>query len=146
MKNVEQKWNWHVRVADENSLKSKFCGLCGQALSVFEPAPKTPAAAIDPIATLRRYLPMGMAEKILAQKYRIEGEIRQVTVLFCDLAGYTPKGLKYAASRDLGVIIREPLRGGLLGRKPPPAVSGLARSPGLASQCQDCGECEKKGR
>jgi class 3 adenylate cyclase len=31
-----------------------------------------------------------MAEKILAQRDRIEGEKRQVTVLFCDLAGYTP--------------------------------------------------------
>jgi predicted aldo/keto reductase-like oxidoreductase len=35
------------------------------------------------------------------------------------------KGLKYAASKDLGVIIMEPLRGGLLGRKPPPAVSAV---------------------
>jgi class 3 adenylate cyclase len=69
---------------------SKFCGECGQALSASAPVPKTPAAAPDPIATLRRYLPTGMAEKILAQKDRIEGEKRQVTVLFCDLAGYTP--------------------------------------------------------
>ncbi|MGM0656699.1 MAG: AAA family ATPase [Thermodesulfobacteriota bacterium] len=71
-------------------LKSKFCGLCGQALYISGPAPKTTATVPDHIATLSRYLPMGMAEKILAQKDRIEGEKRQVTVLFCDLAGYTP--------------------------------------------------------
>ena len=45
---------------------------------------------LDPIAKLKRYLPTGLAEKILAQRDRIEGEKRQVTVLFCDLAGYTP--------------------------------------------------------
>ncbi len=69
---------------------SKFCGECGLSLSASAPVPKTPVAPPDPIATLRRYLPTGMAEKILAQKDRIEGEKRQVTVLFCDLAGYTP--------------------------------------------------------
>ena len=53
------------------------------------PSPQVPLP-LDPIAKLKRYLPTGLAEKILAQRDRIEGEKRQVTVLFCDLAGYTP--------------------------------------------------------
>jgi class 3 adenylate cyclase len=75
-----------------NSPGSKFCGECGHAF----PAPAAAATAVqiphplDPIAKLKRYLPTGLAEKILAQRDRIEGEKRQVTVLFCDLAGYTP--------------------------------------------------------
>jgi class 3 adenylate cyclase/tetratricopeptide (TPR) repeat protein len=68
---------------------SKFCLECGYPLT--PPASTSQAPPLlDPIAKLKRYLPMGLAEKILAQRNRIEGEHRQVTVLFCDLAGYTP--------------------------------------------------------
>ena len=71
---------------------SKFCGECGHPLSAPAASAATPQVPLplDPIAKLKRYLPTGLAEKILAQRDRIEGEKRQVTVLFCDLAGYTP--------------------------------------------------------
>ena len=39
---------------------------------------------------LQRYLPKGVTEKILAQKGRIEGERKHITVLFCDLVDFTP--------------------------------------------------------
>lgn len=71
-----------------NPLGSKFCDECGQPISAPALIPH-PLHPPDPVAKLKRYLPMGLAEKILAQKDRIEGEKRQVTVLFCDLAGYT---------------------------------------------------------
>jgi predicted aldo/keto reductase-like oxidoreductase len=35
------------------------------------------------------------------------------------------KGLKYAASKKMGVIVMEPLRGGLLARQPPPEINKL---------------------
>ncbi len=68
---------------------AKFCGQCGHPLSNPVSTPDV-LPPFDPIATLKRYLPTGLSEKILAQRDRIEGEKRQVTVLFCDLAGYTP--------------------------------------------------------
>lgn len=37
------------------------------------------------------------------------------------------EGLKYAASKDLGVIVMEPLRGGALAVAPPPAIDALWR-------------------
>jgi class 3 adenylate cyclase/tetratricopeptide (TPR) repeat protein len=41
------------------------------------------------LAKIQKYLPQGLTEKILAQKNRIEGERKQVTVLFCDIVGFT---------------------------------------------------------
>ena len=44
----------------------------------------------EKIAKIKKYLPKGLTEKILSQKDRIEGERKQVTVMFCDMEGYTP--------------------------------------------------------
>ena len=38
---------------------------------------------------LQRYVPQHLAEKILANRGRLEGERKLVTVLFADLVGYT---------------------------------------------------------
>jgi class 3 adenylate cyclase len=35
-------------------------------------------------------LPKGLSEKILSQKDKIEGERKQVTIMFCDMKGFTP--------------------------------------------------------
>jgi class 3 adenylate cyclase/tetratricopeptide (TPR) repeat protein len=39
---------------------------------------------------IQKYLPQGLVSKILSQKEKIEGERKQVTVMFCDMAGFTP--------------------------------------------------------
>ena len=82
---------------------SKFCNECGTKLStaMIAPASAPPVPPpLDPIAKLKRYLPKGLAEKILAQRDRIEGERRQVTVLFCDLVGYTPAASWFKRNDD----------------------------------------------
>jgi len=38
---------------------------------------------------IQRYLPKGLTDKILSQKDKIEGERKQVTVMFCDMEGFT---------------------------------------------------------
>jgi len=48
------------------------------------------------IDKIQRYMPQGLTEKILAQKCKIEGERKQVTVMFCDMVGYT------ALSEEIG--------------------------------------------
>jgi class 3 adenylate cyclase len=73
----------------ENSPRDIFCGECGQPLDYpAKPIPKEPSFD-EKIAKIQKYLPSGITEKILSQRDRIEGERKQVTVLFTDMAGYT---------------------------------------------------------
>src|SRR6266545_5298732 len=71
------------RCQHDNRAAAKFCEECGAPTGV--PAPATPArfAAPEP------YTPWHLAEKILTSRAALEGERKQVTVLFCDLAGST---------------------------------------------------------
>ena len=57
----------------------RFCGECGKNLS---DSPKT-SAARDP----RAYTPKHLADKILTSRSALEGERKQVTVLFADVKG-----------------------------------------------------------
>src|SRR5262245_5498022 len=71
---------------------SKFCDSCGAALA---------GAATRPAATPRftspeSYTPKHLAEKILTSKAALEGERKQVTVLFADLKG----SMELLADRD----------------------------------------------
>ena len=68
---------------------SKFCNECGHNLALpSEPAPKD-LSLDEKLEKIQKYLPKGIAEKILAQKDKIEGERKQVTVMFCDMEGFT---------------------------------------------------------
>src|SRR5437867_3890302 len=82
------------RCGAENQPTFKFCGQCGTALT----APQPPGAdtgvapeqlAHPPTAKRQGYTPPHLAEKILKARSALEGERRQVTVLFADMAGFT---------------------------------------------------------
>src|SRR5207302_3615066 len=67
----------------------KFCGGCG--------APMTPSAAtVRPSPSPQSYTPKHLAERILTSKAALEGERKQVTVLFADLKG----SMELLADRD----------------------------------------------
>ena len=69
---------------------AKFCNGCGHDLTIpTEPTPKD-LSFEEKIDKIQRYLPKGLTEKILAQRGKIEGERKQVTVMFCDMEGFTP--------------------------------------------------------
>ncbi|MDH3574912.1 MAG: AAA family ATPase [Desulfobacteraceae bacterium] len=72
-----------------NPFKFKFCGECGHNLSQPLAFPPRELSFNEKLEKIQRYLPEGLTEKILTQKERIEGERRQVTVMFCDMEGFT---------------------------------------------------------
>ena len=78
---------------EANRLSAKFCRKCGQPLGHTDAAsPVFPAKFGSP----GTYTPKHLAEKILTSKRALEGERKQVTVLFADLKG----SMELLADRD----------------------------------------------
>ncbi|MEK7879963.1 MAG: adenylate/guanylate cyclase domain-containing protein, partial [candidate division NC10 bacterium] len=65
--------------------EAKFCRKCGHRLTGGAPAPPSDPLVQSP----RQYTPKHLAEKILTSRSALEGERKQVTVLFCDIVGST---------------------------------------------------------
>ena len=73
----------------ENLPQDKFCGECGHNLSIPSEAKPKELSFDEKLAKIQQYLPKDLTQKILAQKDKIEGERKQVTVMFCDMEGFT---------------------------------------------------------
>jgi class 3 adenylate cyclase/tetratricopeptide (TPR) repeat protein len=71
---------------------SKFCDSCGAPLAATQAQP----TASPRFASPESYTPKHLAEKILTSKSALEGERKQVTVLFADLKG----SMELLADRD----------------------------------------------
>jgi len=75
--------------SSENAPENHFCNDCGQNLAL----PVKPIAKElsfdEKLGKIQKYLPKGLTEKILAQRDRIEGERKQITVMFCDMEDFT---------------------------------------------------------
>ncbi|KKK66997.1 hypothetical protein LCGC14_2958480, partial [marine sediment metagenome] len=73
-----------------NSPRFKFCNECGQKINLpAEASPPKDLSFDEKLEKIQKYLPKGITEKILAQRDRIEGERKQITVMFCDMEGFT---------------------------------------------------------
>ena len=89
----------------------KFCGDCGAPLAApSRPEPRVEAnagkAAPTPSRSVQSYTPDYLVRKILRSKNSIEGERKQVTVLFCDLADSTALAERHGAETMHGVLNR----------------------------------------
>ena len=73
-----------------NPAEFKFCGKCGHDLLQASSPSNRELSIDDKISKIKKYLPEGLTEKVLSQRNKIEGERKQVTVMFCDMAGFTP--------------------------------------------------------
>jgi hypothetical protein len=76
-----------------NPKEFAFCGKCGARVAE---APAPPLQGSPAFASPRSYTPQHLAEKILTSKAALEGERKQVTVLFADLKG----SMELLADRD----------------------------------------------
>ncbi len=78
---------------EANRPTAKFCKKCGQRLAL---ADGHVAAPISKFGSPDRYTPKHLAEKILTSRAALEGERKQVTILFADLKG----SMELLAERD----------------------------------------------
>ena len=79
--------------AATNRVGARFCRKCGQRL--LEAASASPVTA-EKFGSVETYTPKHLAEKILTSKSSLEGERKQVTVLFADMKG----SMELLADRD----------------------------------------------
>jgi hypothetical protein len=69
----------------ENPPETNFCDEYGHDF-ILPSEPIVKELSFDEkIDKIQRYLPKGLTEKILSQRDKIEGECKQVTVMFCDI-------------------------------------------------------------
>jgi len=66
-----------------NAVDHKFCKKCGKALT----AAAATSHEVDQFGAPSSYTPKHLAERILTSRAALEGERKQVTVLFADLKG-----------------------------------------------------------
>jgi len=72
-----------------NPLSSKYCSECGHKIVISTGQTSKELSFEEKLAKIQRYLSKDLTQKILAQRDRIEGERKQVTVMFCDMEGFT---------------------------------------------------------
>ena len=75
----------------------KFCGDCGHKLEVAAETSPKDLSFDEKLTKIQKYIPKDLTDKILSQRDRIEGERKQVTVMFCDMESFT------ARSENLGI-------------------------------------------
>jgi class 3 adenylate cyclase/tetratricopeptide (TPR) repeat protein len=87
-----------------NPLGSKFCNKCGHNLTIPVSPVLKELSFDEKLAKIQRYLPQDLTKKILAQKDKIEGERKQVTVMFCDMEGFTSLSEKLGSEETYALM------------------------------------------
>jgi len=88
----------------KNPPQYKFCGECGHSLALPSEPVSRESSLDEKIAKIQKYLPKGLTEKVLAQRNKIEGEHKQVTVMFCDMEGFTALTEKLGPEEAYGIM------------------------------------------
>lgn len=87
-----------------NPGEMSFCGKCGQNLACNAGTLVQATSFQEKLERLQRYLPEGLTEKILAQKNKLEGERKLVTIMFCDMKDFTPLAEKLGPEKTFALM------------------------------------------
>jgi len=97
----------------ENAPGDKFCGECGRPVDPVC-SPVREMTFDEKISKIQKYLPQGLTDKVLSQRDRIEGEKKQVTVMFCDMEKFTtisekigPEGVYFLMDQVYELLIHK---------------------------------------
>ena len=98
----------------KNPPGQKFCGDCGAPLggaprpasAPAPPAAETPPAPAERFASPQSYTPKHLAEKILSSRSAVEGERKQVSVMFTDVSGFTAMSERLDPEEVHGIMDR----------------------------------------
>lgn len=88
----------------ENPDGAKFCIECGNRMVPGSEHSSQLLSFEKKLEKIQQYLPDGLTEKIINQKDKIEGERKQVTVMFCDMVGFTPLVDKIGPAEAYGLM------------------------------------------
>jgi class 3 adenylate cyclase/tetratricopeptide (TPR) repeat protein len=83
---------------------NKFCDECGYNLAVPKEPPKKELSHDEKLAKIQRCLPEDLTQKILTQRDKIEGERKQVTVMFCDMERFTSLTEKLGSEKTYALM------------------------------------------
>ena len=83
---------------------ANFCNECGHTLTLEATSHPQVLSFDEKLEKIQRYLPKDLTGKILSQKDKIEGERRQVTIMFCDMTGFTPLTEKLGPEETFSLI------------------------------------------
>ena len=72
-----------------NPPQYQFCGECGHDLVVSPESISKDLSFVEKLENIQRCLPEGVTENVLARREEIEGQRSQVTVMLCDMEGYS---------------------------------------------------------
>src|SRR4249919_2909935 len=79
----------HPQIVDEDGRGLVWTGDTGSVLATPVPTPSSPVSETHQAREPLSYTPPHLAEKILTSRSVLEGERKQVTVVFADTAGFT---------------------------------------------------------
>jgi class 3 adenylate cyclase/tRNA A37 threonylcarbamoyladenosine biosynthesis protein TsaE len=81
-----------------------YCGICGASLREEPPRGFLSSLNGDAFRRVRSYAPEHLIEKLLAARGKIDGERRNVTILFADLEGFTTMSEKMDPERVYALL------------------------------------------